>query len=189
VAEVIERASGVEGASDIEEANRCGVEGLVAVFDQPSLVVHTDSGCTQRFVWAVRARSIGFFVVARSNAQVHGAISDTVGVEEIWKQARHQRREPASGSSILAPSTACSPLSSTATGVTTATKDGDPVELDQTTPAHAHVELHLQRLKDSGLLAFPSHNVEALGRAGVAPFSSAGSSIPTHSGRAPQLAH
>ncbi len=42
-------------------------EGLVG---RP-LVVRTDSaGCTHGFVWAARARNIGFFVVARSNTQV-----------------------------------------------------------------------------------------------------------------------
>ena len=34
-------------------------------------------------------------------------------------------------------------------------QDGDPVELDCTMRAQAHVELHLGRLKDSGLLSFP----------------------------------
>ena len=48
--------------------------------DAPALVnrpiqVRTDSaGCT-RFVWHCRARNVGFAVVARSNAEVHAAIS------------------------------------------------------------------------------------------------------------------
>ena len=40
-------------------------------------------------------------------------------------------------------------------------QDGDPVELDQTMRAHAHVEQHIARLKDSGLLAFPFSDLEA----------------------------
>ncbi len=58
------------------------------------LVVRTDSAwCThgrapRRFVHACRVRNIGFFVVARSNAQVHSAIFDTVGLEEIWGPPR-----------------------------------------------------------------------------------------------------
>jgi hypothetical protein len=34
-------------------------------------------------------------------------------------------------------------------------QDGDPAELDRQMRAHAHVEDHIQRLKDSGLLRFP----------------------------------
>jgi hypothetical protein len=36
--------------------------------------------------------------------------------------------------------------------------DGDPVVLDATMRAHAHVEQHIARLKDSGLLRFPFTN-------------------------------
>ncbi len=38
---------------------------------------------------------------------------------------------------------------------------GDPVELDRTMRAHAHVEDHIQRLKDSGLERFPFTDFEA----------------------------
>jgi hypothetical protein len=40
-------------------------------------------------------------------------------------------------------------------------QDGDPVELDRTMRAHAHVEDHIQRLKDSGLERFPFTSREA----------------------------
>jgi hypothetical protein len=40
-------------------------------------------------------------------------------------------------------------------------QDGDPVELDRITRAHAHVEQHISRLKDSGLLSFPFTKIEA----------------------------
>ena len=118
-------------------------EGLVG---RP-LVMRTDSaGCTQGFVWACRARNIGFFVVARSNAQVHSAIFDTVGLDEIWEPALHQDGSPREGAAVAdlselvdlsecpralgsscaanrcirAPSTASFPHSSSATGATTA---------------------------------------------------------------------
>lgn len=38
---------------------------------------------------------------------------------------------------------------------------GDPAELDRQMRAHAHVEDHIQRLKDSGLLRFPFTSFEA----------------------------
>lgn len=40
-------------------------------------------------------------------------------------------------------------------------QDGDPVELDRTMRAHARVEDHIQRLKDSGLERFPFTGFEA----------------------------
>ena len=39
--------------------------------------------------------------------------------------------------------------------------DGDPVALDLQMRAHAHVESHIQRLKDSGLCRFPFTSFEA----------------------------
>ena len=38
---------------------------------------------------------------------------------------------------------------------------GDPIELDVTMRAHAHVESHIQRLKESGLCRFPFTKFEA----------------------------
>lgn len=40
-------------------------------------------------------------------------------------------------------------------------QQGDPAELDRLMRAHAHVEDHIQRLKDSGLLRFPFQSFEA----------------------------
>ncbi len=40
-------------------------------------------------------------------------------------------------------------------------QEGDPVELDATMRAHAQVERHIQRLKDSGLCRFPFTSFEA----------------------------
>jgi hypothetical protein len=40
-------------------------------------------------------------------------------------------------------------------------RDGDPVTLDAFMRAHAHVEEHIARLKDSGLCGFPFSDLEA----------------------------
>jgi hypothetical protein len=152
------------------------------------LIVRADSaGCTHGFVRAARARNIGFFVVARSNAQVHSAILDTVGLEEIWEQALHQDGSPREGAAVADLSELVD-LGEWPVGTRLIVRreplhpgaqhslfpsleyrywghysdqDGDPVELDQTMRAHAHVELHIARLKDSGLLAFPFSDLEA----------------------------
>ena len=152
------------------------------------LVVRTDSaGCTHGFVWAARARNIGFFVVARSNAQVHSAIFDTVGLEEIWEPALHQNGSPREGAAVADLSELVD-LSEWPEGTRLIVRreplhpgvqhslfpslqyrywghysdqDGDPVELDKTMRAHAHVEQHIERLKESGLLAFPFSDLEA----------------------------
>lgn len=139
------------------------------------------------FVWAARARNIGFFVVARSNAQVHSAIFDTVGLEGIWEPALHQdgsRREGAAVAELtelvdlrewpegtrfivrrepLHPGAQHSLFPSLQYRYWGhySDQDGDPVELDKTMRAHAHVEQHIERLKDSGLLAFPFSELDA----------------------------
>ena len=152
------------------------------------LVVRTDSaGCTHGFVWAARARNIGFFVVARSNAQVHSAILDTVGLDEIWEPALQQDGSPREGAAVADLSEFVD-LSEWPEGTRLIVRheplhpgaqhslfpslefrywghysdqDGGPVELDRTMRAHAHVELHIARLKDSRLLAFPFSDLEA----------------------------
>jgi hypothetical protein len=40
-------------------------------------------------------------------------------------------------------------------------QDGDPATLDATMRAHAHVEDHVRRLKDSGLCRFPFRDLDA----------------------------
>ncbi|MHB1724923.1 MAG: transposase, partial [Acidimicrobiales bacterium] len=55
------------------------------------VVVRADSaGCTEGFLSACRERNIGFFVSARSNAQVTAAIFDAIGVEGVWLPALAQ---------------------------------------------------------------------------------------------------
>ena len=57
-----------------------------------TVVVRADSaGCTEGFLAACRARNVGFFVTARSNAQVTAAIFDAIGIEKVWEPARTPR--------------------------------------------------------------------------------------------------
>jgi len=85
--------------------------------DDPALVaravhVRTDSaGCTS-FVWEARARDVGFAVVARSNAQVHAAISGCTATTMLGC-----RRGAKTATNAPAPRSRSSPPSSTwATG-------------------------------------------------------------------------
>ena len=171
--------------AEIALGHGAGDDGALVVHP---LVVRTDSaGCTHGFVWAARARNIGFFVVARSNAQVHAAIFDTVGLDEIWEPAVHQDGSPREGAAVADLSELVD-LSEWPPGTRLIVRreplhpgaqhslfpslefrywghysdqDGEAVELDKTMRAHAHVELHIERLKDSGLLAFPFSDLEA----------------------------
>ena len=64
-----------------------------------AVVVRTDSaGCTQGFVGAARASNMGFFVVARSNAQVTAAIFDTVGLDGFGSPLSTSRENSRRGS-------------------------------------------------------------------------------------------
>jgi hypothetical protein len=153
-----------------------------------SVVVRADSaGCTEGFLGACRERNVGFFVSARSNPQVTAAICDAIGLEELWEPARTQAGEPKDGAAVCELSELIDahklpqgtrlivrrePLHPGAQrslfpsleyrywGFYT-DQDGDPVHLDVMMRAHAHVEQHIERLKDSGLLRFPFTNFEA----------------------------
>src|SRR5271154_1977834 len=134
-----------------------------------------------------RARNIGFFVTVRSNAQVTGAILAAAGMAELWESAVTQEGELREGAAVcevtsliedakLPTGTRCiirrEPLHPGAQrslfpsldyrywGFYT-DQDGDPRALDVTMRAHAHVESHIQRLKDSGLCRFPFASFEA----------------------------
>jgi len=152
------------------------------------VIVRADSaGCTEGFLSACRARNVNFFVTVRSNAQVTGAIMAAAGMEELWEPAVTQDGELREGAAVcevtslisdqkLPSGTRCiirrEPLHPGAQrslfpgldyrywGFYTDC-DGDPVTLDATMRAHAHVEQHIQRLKDSGLLRFPFLSFEA----------------------------
>jgi len=154
------------------------------------VVVRTDSaGCTHGFVDGCRARNIGFAVVARSNAQVTAAISRTFTETDPgrWLPARRQDGEVREGAQV-AELTDLVDLSDWPEGTRLIVRreplhpgaqltlfpstqfrywghytdqDGDPVTLDATMRAHAHVEDHIRRLKDSGLCRFPFTSADA----------------------------
>jgi hypothetical protein len=147
-----------------------------------SVVVRADSaGCSTGFLSACRERNVGFFVTARSNAQLHQAISDAENVDGVWLEAVTKDGELRDGAMVadltelidtsglpdrtrfivrkepLHPGAQRSlfpSLDFRYWGFYT-DQDGDPRELDLTMRAHAHVESHIQRLKDSGLCRLP----------------------------------
>ena len=152
------------------------------------LVVRADSaGCTEGFLSACRARNVRFFVTARSNPQVTAAIGDAIGIDQVWEPSRTQQGGLRDGAAVceltslvkddkLPPGTRLivrrEPLHPGAQRSLFPSLDfrywgfytdaeGSSVELDTTMRAHAHVEQHIQRLKDSGLCRFPFTNFEA----------------------------
>ena len=163
-------------------------EGDVADLVTRDVIVRADSaGCTEGFLAACRARNIGFFVSARSNAQVTAAIFDAIGVDEVWLPSLAQNGDVKDESSVAELTSLIDdtklpsgtrliirrePLHPGAQrslfpsldyrywGFYT-DQDGDPRELDRTMRAHAHVEQHICRLKDSGLTRFPFTSFEA----------------------------
>jgi hypothetical protein len=153
------------------------------------LVCRTDSaGSTKDFVADMRARNVGFMTVAATSGPIASAIMAAEATPKmIWKPARRQngkvrkrsavaelthlvdlsawpagtrpivRREP------LHPGAQRSLFPSTEYrywGFYTDQK-GTPVTLDVTMRAHAHVENHIERLKDTGLGRFPFPELEA----------------------------
>ena len=154
-----------------------------------AVVVRADSaGCTEGFLTACRERNVGFSVTARSNPQVTAAIFDAIGVEEVWLPALSQSGEEKEEGTCVAELTSLidddklpertrlivrrEPLHPGAQrslfpsldyrywGFYT-DQEGDPRDLDVTMRAHAHVEQHIERLKDSGLTRFPFTSFEA----------------------------
>jgi hypothetical protein len=153
-----------------------------------AVVVRADSaGCTEGLLAGCRARNVSFFITARSNPQVSAAICDAIGIDQVWESALTQAGEERTGAAVceltslitdheLPPGTRLivrrEPLHPGAQrslfpslefrywGFYTDAQ-GTPVELDATMRAHAHVERHIQRLKDSGLCRMPFTNFEA----------------------------
>ena len=161
--------------------------------DHPDLVnrpvmVRTDSaGCTHGFVTGCRARNIGFAVVARKNAQIHGAIGRVAVDDERWTSAvradgeqrsdahvaeltdlvdlsgwpdrtrlivRREPRHPGAQQSLF-------PSDAFRYWGHYTDQTGTPAGLDVHMRAHAHVEDHIRRLKDSGLCRFPFASLDA----------------------------
>jgi hypothetical protein len=125
--------------------------------------------------------------VAITNDDLRSAIFDAEGLEEVWSPALRQSGEEREGSAVCE-LTSLVDLSSWPPGTRLivrreplhpgaqrslfpslehrywgfyTNRRGDPVELDRVMRAHAHVENHIARLKDSGLLRFPFASFEA----------------------------
>lgn len=169
---------------DIAAGHRAG-DGQELV--EREVVVRADSaGCTEDFLKACRERHVGFYVSARQNAQVTAAIFDAIGIEEVWLPALAQNgeekdacavaeltsliedRKLPSGTRLIVRREPLHPgaqrslfpsLDYRYWGFYT-DQDGDPRDLDVTMRAHAHVEQHICRLKDSGLTRFPFRSFE-----------------------------
>lgn len=152
------------------------------------IVVRADSaGATKEFVWGCFDRHVGFSVSARTNAQVQGAITAIAAEGRHWKPARRQdgrRRNAAAVCEVtdlvdlsdFPPGTRLvirrEPLHQGAqqslfpdlcyryVGFYTDQRAA-PVALDVFHRAHAHVEDHIERLKDSGLCRMPFTDLEA----------------------------
>jgi hypothetical protein len=154
------------------------------------LVVRTDSaGATAGFVTGCRDRNIGFAVVARSTKAVTAAISRTYPEPDSrWVPARRPNGTPRDGAEVADLTDLVDPPAGWPDGVRLIMRreplhpgaqhslfpsvnfrywghwtdqDGDPVDLDTSMRAHAHVEDHIRRLKDSGLCRFPFRDADA----------------------------
>ncbi len=153
-----------------------------------AVMVRTDSaGCTHGFVWGCRDRNVGFAVVARKNAQIHGAILGVLIDDQAWEPAVTPAGEPRPGASVIEltdrvdlsgwpprtrlivrreprhPGAQQSLIPSEGFRYWGHYTDqaGNPVDLDTHMRAHAHVEDHIRRLKDSGLCRFPFSDLDA----------------------------
>ena len=147
---------------------------------RPVQVRCDSAGCTG-FVWHCRARNVGFAVVARSNASIHAALSRVVVDDERWQPALRPNGDERPGAAV-AELTDVVDLSDWPAGTRLIVRReplhpgaqqslfpsllfrywghytdavGDPVALDVHMRAHAHVEDHIRRLKDSGGQRFP----------------------------------
>jgi hypothetical protein len=152
------------------------------------IVVRTDgAGATYDFVWGCFDRNVGFSVTARTTVQVQGAIAQMAEDETRWKPARGQDGSRRKGAAV-AEVTDLETLSKWPPGTRLIIRReplhpgaqqslfpsleyrywghytdqlGTPVWRDVFHRAHAHVEDHIERLKDSGLLRFPFTDLQA----------------------------
>lgn len=154
---------------------------------RPVMVRADSAGATRGFVWGCRARNVGFAVVARKTARIHGAISKIALDDDRWEPAVTQTGDERPGAHVCevtdlvdlsgwpagtrlivrreplhpgAQQTLFPSLAFRYWGHYT-DQDGDPVALDTHMRAHAHVEDHIRRLKDSGLERFPFVDLDA----------------------------
>jgi hypothetical protein len=152
------------------------------------IVARADSaGCTHGFVDGCRERNVGLAVSARQNTSIHNAIHKIRYDSDRWVPALTQHGEIRDGAWV-AEITDLVDLSAWPQGTRVVVRRepahpgaqtslfpdydyrywghytdqaGTPVELDIFMRAHAHVEEHIQRLKDSGLCRFPFTDIDA----------------------------
>lgn len=152
------------------------------------IVVRADSaGNTREFIAGCRSRNIGYAVVARQTARIHGTIANLAVNDKRWKPALRANREQRDDAFVCEISDLID-LSDRPTGTRLIIRReprhpgaqtslfpseafrywghytdqaGTPTELDLFMRAHAHVEDHINRLKDSGLARFPFTKLEA----------------------------
>jgi hypothetical protein len=149
---------------------------------QREVIVRSDAaGSSHAFVAALVARNIKFMTVASTTAEIEAAIFDAEETEQAWPAAIGQDGEQLVHANVCE-LTALVALASWPEGTRLIVRreplhpgaqrslfpslefrywgfytdcGGDAVELEATMRAHAHVENHIERLKDSGLRRFP----------------------------------
>lgn len=169
----------------VAAGHRLGDDPAVAT---RSVVVRADSAAGYPgTAAALRARNLGFSVVARKNPRVHGAIVAAIAQPERWQAALTQTGELRDGAEV-AELTDLIDLSGWPSGTRFIIRreplhpgaqtslfpdlefrywghytdtDLDPVDADVFIRAHARVEDNIRRLKDSGLERFPFTNMGA----------------------------
>lgn len=158
-----------------------------ATVARPVMVRADSAGATRGFVWGARARNVGFAVVARKNASIHAAISKIRFDDNRWSAALTQGGDLRPGAAVCEV-TDLVDLANWPQGTRLIVRreplhpgaqhslfpslefrywghytdqHGDSVALDTHMRAHAHVEDHIRRLKDSGLERFPFVDLDA----------------------------
>ena len=154
---------------------------------RPVMVRADSAGATGGFVHGCRARNVGFAVVARKNASVHAAISKIRFDDDRWSAALTQTGDVRPGAAVCEV-TDLVDLANWPQGTRLIVRreplhpgaqhslfpsleyrywghytdqTGDAVTLDTHMRAHAHVEDHIRRLKNSGLERFPFVDLDA----------------------------
>jgi hypothetical protein len=172
-----------EAMAQLPQSVRAGhLEGDDASLVEREVIVATDAaGSSKEFVGALRARNIKFMTVASTTGDIRAAIFDAEGLEGVWHPAIGQDNELLASSSVCE-LTSLMALASWPERTRLIVRreplhpgaqrslfpsmefrywgfytdcDGDAVTLDTVMRAHAHVENHIGRLKDSGLMRFP----------------------------------
>jgi hypothetical protein len=132
--------------------------------------------------------NVGFFVKARRKPQVTATIFDASGIEQVWLPALDGEGEERDDAAAVVEPTCLIDAAGLPAGTRLIVRReplhpgaqrslfpdlgyrywgfytdqaGDARALDRTMRAHAHLEQHICRLKDSGLTRFPFLNFEA----------------------------